>query len=104
MNIGIKFCGHCRPYLDMTHVAKLLKKAAPDMNFTAWNKNSDVLLVMHACPGDCTTIPPFDGPKFEVSANTFNYTKYDKLPDLAEAIISALRDVQGTMAPPDPPA
>ena len=94
MNVGIKFCGHCRPYVDMTHVLDLMKKQAPDMNFVFWNKQYEVLLVMHACPGNCTTMPPFTGPRLEISANSFNFVRYERLDELAKAVVAALRDIK----------
>ena len=65
----MKFCGHCQPHADMTKIYEQLGRLAPDICFTYYHEDSqsDVLLVMHACPAECATVPPFAGRILQVS-------------------------------------
>lgn len=53
----------------MTEIYQELCRLAPEICFTFYHEDSqaDVLLVMHACPAECATIPPFKGRILQLS-------------------------------------
>jgi len=61
--IGVKFCGHCNPQVDMTAVLAQVQARALGWSFGRWDEDGyDVLLVLGACPAVCASRPAFAGP------------------------------------------
>ncbi len=74
MKVGVKFCGHCSPRMDMTELFDELQKRAPEIKFVYYMLDTriDILLVMHACQVECASIPQFSGPVVNVSPSSIN--------------------------------
>lgn len=101
MKVGLKFCGHCRPFLDMTQLLPLLRTARPDVEFVPsatfgppdctprGADGSAALLRLNACPAACATVPDFTGPQISVTCEAEDQFAPD--PDrLVREILAAL--------------
>ena len=71
MKIALKFCGHCRPNMDMPRIASLLNQEHPEIEFVTMLQDiSDcpVLLRLNACSVGCSSIPEdYDGKVISIS-------------------------------------
>ena len=74
MVIGIKFCGHCNPRLDVWELFQQLRLAMPDATFHFYihDPNPDVLVLLNGCHVACCSRPPFSGPIISVSPGEIN--------------------------------
>ncbi|MCL6639714.1 MAG: hypothetical protein K6T80_08585 [Firmicutes bacterium] len=69
LTAGVKYCGHCNPQEDGPALVRKLQSRLPELKVVPWNDRTyDVLLVVSACPSDCATRPPFNGPRIEIAA------------------------------------
>lgn len=50
MKTGVKYCGHCRPFMDMTSIPELLRQSMPELEFGPVDESCRVALVLNACP------------------------------------------------------
>ena len=77
--VGVKFCGHCAPQMDMMDLLGFLHSQLPDIDFVFYVRepDPDILLVMHACDAQCAEIPEFDGPVIEVAPYQIDHWTYD---------------------------
>lgn len=60
MKIALKFCGHCRPNINMSQVAYLLKRDYPEIELVSMLEDISecpILLKLNACPVACAAIP-----------------------------------------------
>ena len=75
MKVGVKFCGHCAPRMDMAELCKTLRARAPELVFGYYAKDPavDVLLILNACPAECASRPDFQGPVILVSPDTVDH-------------------------------
>ncbi|MDR2603885.1 MAG: hypothetical protein LBC55_00830 [Desulfovibrio sp.] len=92
--IGVKYCGHCRPFLQMTEFVDCLKKNVPEASFVPWDGGGmfSRLLLLCACPAVCVRTSSFTGPTTVISCNTLDFIEYaavDELLDAAAALINA---------------
>lgn len=62
MKTGVKYCGHCRPFMDMTSIPELLRQSMPELEFGPVDESCRVALVLNACPAACASRPAFSGP------------------------------------------
>lgn len=66
---GVKYCGHCNPQEDGPALVHKLQRRLPELEVVSWNdRDYDILVVVSACPSDCASRPPFDGPRLEIAA------------------------------------
>lgn len=73
MRVGVKFCGHCSPQVDMAEVLKVLAQTDPALEFVGWeNSEYAALLVLNGCSTGCATRPPFAGPVLWVTDVSIN--------------------------------
>lgn len=95
MRIGVKYCGHCRPFLDMTELIPLLRTARPDLDFipasALLREGGDcaAILRLNACPSACAAIPEFSGLQICVACEAEDQFSSDP-GRLAQRILEAL--------------
>lgn len=92
--VGVKFCGHCAPVMDMMSLLHLLQSSLPGIEFSFYvrEQGQDLLLVMHACDAQCALVPEFDGPVIQVSPyriDNWTYPEDEFVKTLAEKILLA---------------
>lgn len=73
--MGVKFCGHCAPRMDMMEFFEELQGWAREVDFRYFSADEpvDVLLILNACQVECASRPPFPGPVVVVSPDTVNH-------------------------------
>lgn len=61
--IGIKFCGHCNPYVDGQSIIREISLLRNRFEFVRWeDPDIKVLLIFSACESNCVDAPEFSGP------------------------------------------
>ena len=80
MNIGMKYCGHCRPFLDMTALPDLLSSARPDLHFVDHRRyQCDIILKLNACPSECASSVAFSGPQLSFVCRAEDQGSFDRV-------------------------
>lgn len=89
VKIGVKFCGHCNPCLDIWELYRQLLKFMPDVEFVFFlnDQDVDILLILNACYAACCSRPVFSGPVVSVSPG-----QIDDLTVPEGHMLEALRD------------
>ncbi len=92
LKIGVKFCGHCAPRMDMMELYEMLRTRAPEMEFCyfASNPDADVLLILNACQAECASRPDFSGPVAVVTPDSINRWPVPR-DQLCEQLVTWLR-------------
>ena len=72
MRVGVKFCGHCAPRMDMAELCKTLRARAPELVFGYYARDPavDVRLITTAGPAECARRPNYPGPVILVPPDT----------------------------------
>lgn len=75
MTVGVKFCGHCNPCLDIWELYRQLCVAMPEIAFCFFLDKQDVdaLLILNGCYAACCSRPDFDGPVISVSPGAIDH-------------------------------
>lgn len=96
LDIAVKYCGHCKPWLNMVQFVQAVAQAAPEWKFAAWDgeRPADILLVLNACPAGCAKIPPFGGPAMVVTPNSVDCWPVSP-EELLSAVMARLESVAG---------
>lgn len=85
--IGVKYCGHCNPYLDGPDLIKELQRLNLDLIFTTYDAgNIDLLLIISACQADCATRPDYEDERIIVGGHTIDFAPVS--PDQLPAVLS----------------
>lgn len=74
MKLGVKYCGHCRPFMDMTCIPPLLLESRPELEFGPVDETCCAILVLNACPSSCASLPDHAGPKMVFACEGDNDT------------------------------
>ncbi|MDR2799857.1 MAG: hypothetical protein LBB52_01145 [Desulfovibrio sp.] len=90
--IGIKYCGHCQPFMQMPEFVKNLKEKVPEVKFVQWDngENFSRLLLLCACPAACVRESVFAGPTTVISCNSIDFVAYETTDALLNATAALL--------------
>ena len=95
MKIAFKYCGHCRPFLDMARLPELLRRAREFPDYVSLDDVAcEVVVRLNACPSACASIPDFAGPQIEVTYETEDRSEAAAYAALVHTICEALDRVE----------
>lgn len=97
MRVGVKFCGHCAPRMDMVQLCEALRLQAPELGFHYFvqDPEADVLLILNACQAECASRPTFQGPVIWVSPGTVDHWPTPP-EELCSSILKRIQEVSGS--------
>jgi hypothetical protein len=90
--IGIKYCGHCQPFMQMPEFVDRLRTKVPDVSFVLWDGDElfSRLLLLCACPAACVRESTFTGPTTVISCNSLDFAEYESTDGLLDAVAALI--------------